>query len=78
MRSMARSGIDEEPLAVSGRGNGRTNVLIDAKEDVVILLVDGKSPLKNNPPLFPLRIRGRFKGSTYSKGDRDISIWYNV
>ena len=44
MRSRARSGNDEEPLAISVRGDDMTNVVIDTKEDCVILLVDGRCP----------------------------------
>jgi len=32
MSNMQRSGDDEDPLAMSVRGNGRTNVLIDGRE----------------------------------------------
>ena len=44
MRSTARSSGDEEPLAIWVTGDDMTNVVIDTKEDCVILLVDGRFP----------------------------------
>lgn len=44
MRSTARSGGDEEPLVIWVAGDDMTNVVIDTKENCVILLVDGRSP----------------------------------
>jgi len=66
MRSVASSGDDEEPLAISVRGDDRTNVRIDTKEDCVILLADGRSPsyLKRgkgsygNNPFYPPYFKG--------------------
>jgi hypothetical protein len=46
MRSAERSGSDEEPLSISVRDNDRTNVLIDAKHNSAILLLNNFSPLK--------------------------------
>ena len=44
MRSTARSSGDEKPLAIWVTGDDMTNVVIETKEDCVVLLVDGRSP----------------------------------